>query len=221
MNNENGIFNLIYNNINLVYDALVKTLKTSPNFELLSEEPAVHIVHATIGKSLFSQGEELIIKLEPLDENKTKLQITSGATVGIADNLRAKYGDTFQKLIDKMSAILPPPVIEEAPKPNNMVQVGELSRQMNPDMQNNNMPNPNMATSEPTSLNQALSQNNNQVQPMNNNQTEQVSNNQQTNSTQESTYAYEPKPFDYESLKENESSKHQGNDPLQDLMRNL
>ena len=46
-----------------------------------------------------------------------------------------------------------------------------------------------------------------------------VNNNTESNSG--SAYAYEPKPFDYESLKENESSKHQGNDPLQDLMKNL
>ena len=218
MNNDNGIFNLIYNNINLVYDALVKIVQNNPSFEMLGEEPAVHSVHVAVGKTLFGSGDELTIKLEAIDENKTKMQVTSDVKVGIADNLRAKYGDIVQKLVDKMHEILPPPVMEEAPKPNNMVQVGELSHQMNA-APNGGLP----AKQEPTSVNQALNQ---QLQPQqqdlySNYSSNQNSNNQQVQNNGESAYAYEPKPFNYESLKENESSKHKDNDPLQDLMKNI
>ena len=217
MNNEGGIFNLIYNNINLVYGAMIKVLQGTPNFEVLGEEPAVHAVHVAVGKSFFGSGDELTITLEPIDENKTKMHVTCDNKVPV-DYLRSKYGDVIQKLVDRMSSILPPPVKEEAPKPNNMVQVGELSKQM--EMQaNGGIP----IKQEPTSVNQILSQ------PLTNNEpvtTQQQTINNQMNTQQvpnnsESTYAYEPKPFDYESLKENESSKHQGNDPLQDLMKNL
>ncbi len=106
MNNENGIFNIIYNNINLVYKALVKTVRETPNFEMIGEEPAVHSVHALIGKSIFNQGDALTISLEPIDENKTKMHIVADEKV---ENLRVKYGDTIQKLFDKIQAILPPP----------------------------------------------------------------------------------------------------------------
>ena len=199
--NENSIFNLIYNNRKIVFDALLQTLKTTPNFQVINMEPTVFIVHAVIGKTLFNPGEPLNISLVELDENKTKINFSTNTKGGAADNLRAKYGDTIQKLIDKMNAILPPPVMEEAPKPNNMVQVGELSRQM--EIANNQGVN-----NEPTSLNQVMSEEKPVTQPV-------------TDNKEESNYKYEPKPFDYSSLKENESSKHQGNDPLKDLMNNL
>lgn len=197
MNNENSIFNLIYNNINLVYKALVKILHDNPSFNVIGEEVAVHQVHVIVGKSMFSAGDELTIKLEGIDENKTKMQVTSDVRI---DNLRGKHGDVIQKLVDKMKAILPPPVMEDAPKPNNLVQVGELSRQMNASPLDNHTP---------TSVTEAMNQ-----QPVNVVQEEAVTSN-------ETDYAYEPKPLDYESLKENESSKHKGNDPLQDLMKNI
>ena len=205
--NDNGIFNLIYNNVNQVYGALVKTLQSTPNYEVISEEVAVHTVHVIVGKTMFSSGDELNIKLEAIDDNKTKMQVTSNVRVGAVDNLRTKYGDVIQKLVDKMKAILPPPVMEEASKPNNMVQVGELSRQMNME------PNGGVPSHTPTSVTQAMN-----TPAPSNNQPQNVS---QPQNNGESTYAYEPKPFDYESLKENESSKHQGNDPLQDLMKNM
>ena len=205
--NENGIFNLIYNNIKQVYGALIKTLQNTPNFELAGEEPAIHAVHVVVGKTMFSSGDELTIKLEAIDDNKTKMQVTADVKVGAGDNLRARYGDVIQKLVDKMKVILPPPVMEEAPKPNNMVQVGELSRQMN------TQPNGGVVEHTPTSVSEAMSA------PLPNNVVQQEPVAQQNNN--DATYAYEPKPFDYESLKENESSKHQGNDPLQDLMKNL
>ena len=198
MNNENSIFNLIYNNINQVYKALVKILQSNPSFTVVGEEVAVHQVHVIVGRSMFSAGDELTIKLEGIDENKTKMQVTSNVRI---DNLRSKHGDTIQKLVDKMKAILPPPVMEEAPKPNNLVQVGELSRQMNASPLDNHTP---------TSVTEVMNQ------PVANAPKEEVS----TPST-ETSYAYEPKPLDYESLKENESSKHKGNDPLQDLMKNI
>lgn len=201
--NDNGIFNLIYNNINQVYGALIKTLQSTPNYEVISEEVAVHTAHVVVGKTMFSSGDELTIKLEAIDDNKTKMQVTSD----IRDNLRVKYGDVIQKLVDKMKVILPPPVMEEAPKPNNMVQVGELSRQMNM------APNSGVVEHTPTSVTQAM----NAPTPSNTQQQDIA----QPQSNGESAYAYEPKPFDYESLKENESSKHQGNDPLQDLMKNM
>ena len=197
MNNENSIFNLIYNNINQVYKALVKILQSNPSFTVVGEEVAVHQVHVIVGKSMFSAGDELTIKLEGIDENKTKMQVTSNVRI---DNLRGKYGSIIQKLVDKMKAILPPPVMEDAPKPNNLVQVGELSRQMNASP---------LDTHTPTSVTEVMNQ-----QPVNVVQEEAVPNN-------ETNYAYEPKPLDYESLKENESSKHKGNDPLQDLMKNI
>lgn len=203
MNNEGGIFNLIYNNINLVYQAMIRVIQGTPNFEFLGEEPAIHGVHVAVGKSLFSHGDEITISLEALDENKTKMSVVCDAKVP-PEYLRSKHGDTIQKLVDRMASILPPPVIEEAPKPNNMVQVGELSHQMNA-APNGGVP------QQPTSVNQALNQgmpNNMPSQPVANNNTE-------------SAYAYEPKPFDYESLKENESSKHKDSDPLQDLMKNI
>ena len=198
MNNENSIFNLIYNNINLVYKALVKLLHDNPSFVLVGEEVAVHQVHVIVGKSMFSAGDELTIKLEGIDENKTKMQVTSNVRI---DNLRGKYGSIIQKLVDKMKAILPPPVMEEAPKPNNLVQVGELSRQMNASPLDNHTP---------TSVTEAMNQ------PVANAPKEEV-----IGPSTETSYAYEPKPLDYESLKENESSKHKGNDPLQDLMKNI
>ena len=198
MNNENSIFNLIYNNINLVYKALVKILHDNPSFVLVGEEVAVHQVHVIVGKSMFSAGDELTIKLEGIDENKTKMQVTSNVRI---DNLRGKYGSIIQKLVDKMKAILPPPVMEEAPKPNNLVQVGELSRQMNASPMDNHTP---------TSVTEAMNQ------PVANAPKEEV-----IGPSTETSYAYEPKPLDYESLKENESSKHKGNDPLQDLMKNI
>ena len=198
MNNENSIFNLIYNNINLVYKALVKILHDNPSFVLVGEEVAVHQVHVIVGKSMFSAGDELTIKLEGIDENKTKMQVTSNVRI---DNLRGKYGSIIQKLVDKMKAILPPPVMEEAPKPNNLVQVGELSRQMNASPLDNHTP---------TSVTEAMNQ------PVANAPKEEV-----IGPSTETSYAYEPKPLDYESLKENESSKHKGNDPLQDLMKNI
>ena len=197
MNNENSIFNLIYNNINQVYKALVKILHDNPSFVLVGEEVAVHQVHVIVGRSMFSAGDELTIKLEGIDENKTKMQVTSDVRI---DNLRGKHGSIIQKLVDKMKAILPPPVMEEAPKPNNLVQVGELSRQMNAIPVDNHTP---------TSVTEVMNQ-----QPVNVVQEEAVPSN-------ETNYAYEPKPLDYESLKENESSKHKGNDPLQDLMKNI
>ena len=198
MNNENSIFNLIYNNINLVYKALLKILHDNPSFTLVGEEVAVHQVHVIVGKSMFSAGDELTIKLEGIDENKTKMQVTSNVRI---DNLRGKYGSIIQKLVDKMKAILPPPVMEEAPKPNNLVQVGELSRQMNASPLDNHTP---------TSVTEAMNQ------PVANAPKEEV-----IGPSTETSYAYEPKPLDYESLKENESSKHKGNDPLQDLMKNI
>ena len=198
MNNENSIFNLIYNNINLVYKALVKILHDNPSFVLVGEEVAVHQVHVIVGKSMFSAGDQLTIKLESIDENKTKMQVTSNVRI---DNLRGKYGSIIQKLVDKMKAILPPPVMEEAPKPNNLVQVGELSRQMNASPLDNHTP---------TSVTEAMNQ------PVANAPKEEV-----IGPSTETSYAYEPKPLDYESLKENESSKHKGNDPLQDLMKNI
>ena len=198
MNNENSIFNLIYNNINQVYKALVKILHDNPSFVLVGEEVAVHQVHVIVGKSMFSAGDELTIKLEGIDENKTKMQVTSNVRI---DNLRGKYGSIIQKLVDKMKAILPPPVMEEAPKPNNLVQVGELSRQMNASPMDNHTP---------TSVTEAMNQ------PVANAPKEEV-----IGPSTETSYAYEPKPLDYESLKENESSKHKGNDPLQDLMKNI
>ena len=197
MNNENSIFNLIYNNINQVYKALVKILQSNPSFTVVGEEVAVHQVHVIVGKSMFSAGDELTIKLEGIDENKTKMQVTSDVRI---DNLRGKHGSIIQKLVDKMKAILPPPVMEEAPKPNNLVQVGELSRQMNVSPLDNHTP---------TSVTEVMNQ-----QPVNVVQEETVP-------STETSYAYEPKPLDYESLKENESSKHKGNDPLQDLMKNI
>ena len=197
MNNENSIFNLIYNNINQVYKALVKILHDNPSFVLVGEEVAVHQVHVIVGKSMFSAGDQLTIKLEGIDENKTKMQVTSNVRI---DNLRGKYGSIIQKLVDKMKAILPPPVMEDAPKPNNLVQVGELSRQMNASPMDNHTP---------TSVTEVMNQ-----QPVNVVQEETVP-------STETSYAYEPKPLDYESLKENESSKHKGNDPLQDLMKNI
>ena len=197
MNNENSIFNLIYNNINQVYKALVKILHDNPSFVLVGEEVAVHQVHVIVGKSMFSAGDQLTIKLEGIDENKTKMQVTSDVRI---DNLRGKHGSIIQKLVDKMKAILPPPVMEEAPKPNNLVQVGELSRQMNASPMDNHTP---------TSVTEVMNQ-----QPVNVVQEETVP-------STETSYAYEPKPLDYESLKENESSKHKGNDPLQDLMNNI
>ena len=197
MNNENSIFNLIYNNINLVYKALVKILHDNPSFVLVGEEVAVHQVHVIVGKSMFSAGDQLTIKLESIDENKTKMQVTSNVRI---DNLRGKYGSIIQKLVDKMKAILPPPVMEDAPKPNNLVQVGELSRQMNASPLDNHTP---------TSVTEAMNQ------PVANAPKEEVV------TSNEQSYAYEPKPLDYESLKENESSKHKGNDPLQDLMKNI
>ena len=60
--NENGIFNLIYNNIKQVYGALIKTLQNTPNFELAGEEPAIHAVHVVVGKTMFSSGDELTSK---------------------------------------------------------------------------------------------------------------------------------------------------------------
>lgn len=198
MNNENSIFNLIYNNINQVYKALVKILQSNPSFTVVGEEVAVHQVHVIVGRSMFTAGDELTIKLEGIDENKTKMQVTSNVRI---DNLRSKHGDTIQKLVDKMKAILPPPVMEEAPKPNNLVQVGELSRQMNVNPMDNHTP---------TSVTEAMNQ------PVASAPKEEVS----IPST-ETNYSYEPKPIDYESLKENESSKHKGNDPLQDLMKNI
>ena len=198
MNNENSIFNLIYNNINQVYKALVKILHDNPSFVLVDEEVAVHQVHVIVGRSMFSAGDELTIKLEGIDENKTKMQVTSNVRI---DNLRGKYGSIIQKLVDKMKAILPPPVMEEAPKPNNLVQVGELSRQMNASPLDNHTP---------TSVTEAMNQ------PVANAPKEEV-----IGPSTETSYAYEPKPLDYESLKENESSKHKGNDPLQDLMKNI
>ena len=205
MNNEGGIFNLIYNNINLVYQAMIRVIQGTPNFEFLGEEPAIHGVHVAVGKSIFSQGDELTITLEALDENKTKMHVACDAKVP-PEYLRNKHGDTIQKLVDRMASILPPPVIEEAPKPNNMVQVGELSHQMNAAPNGGVMQQP----QQPTSVNQALNQGmpNTPSQPV-------------ANDTAESNYAYEPKPFDYESLKENESSKHKNSDPLQDLMKNI
>ena len=198
MNNENSIFNLIYNNINQVYKALVKILQSNPSFTVVGEEVAVHQVHVIVGKSMFSAGDQLTIKLESIDENKTKMQVTSNVRI---DNLRGKYGSIIQKLVDKMKAILPPPVMEEAPKPNNLVQVGELSRQMNASPLDNHTP---------TSVTEAMNQ------PVANAPKEEV-----IGPSTETSYAYEPKPLDYESLKENESSKHKGNDPLQDLMKNI
>ena len=198
MNNENSIFNLIYNNINQVYKALVKILQSNPSFTVVGEEVAVHQVHVIVGRSMFSAGDELTIKLEGIDENKTKMQVTSNVRI---DNLRGKYGSIIQKLVDKMKAILPPPVMEEAPKPNNLVQVGELSRQMNASPLDNHTP---------TSVTEAKNQ------PVANAPKEEV-----IGPSTETSYAYEPKPLDYESLKENESSKHKGNDPLQDLMKNI
>ncbi len=201
MNNENSIFNLIYNNINQVYKALVKVLQSNPSFTVVGEEVAVHQVHVIVGRSMFSAGDELTIKLEGIDENKTKMQVISNVKTGAADNLRIKHGDVIQKLVDKMKAILPPPVMEEAPKPNNLVQVGELSRQMNASPADNHTP---------TSVTEAMNQ------PVANAPKEEV-----IGPSTETSYAYEPKPLDYESLKENESSKHKGNDPLQDLMKNI
>ena len=198
MNNENSIFNLIYNNINQVYKALVKILQSNPSFTVVGEEVAVHQVHVIVGKSMFSAGDELTIKLEGIDENKTKMQVTSDVRI---DNLRGKHGSIIQKLVDKMKAILPPPVMEDAPKPNNLVQVGELSRQMNASPLDNHTP---------TSVTEAMNQ------PVANAPKEEF-----IGPSTETSYAYEPKPLDYESLKENESSKHKGNDPLQDLMKNI
>jgi len=191
MNNENSIFNLIYNNRVTVYDALTKTLQRSPNFQVINEEQAVYTVNVIIGKSLFNTGDEISIKLDEIDENKTKISFNFDIRKGIVDNIRVKYGDTIQKLLDKMKAILPPPVMEEAPKPNNLVQVGELANQMNASYP---------VHKEITSLTDVIEE-------------EKVSNEPLVNN--------EPKPIDYESIKENESSKHQGNDPLKDLMSNL
>lgn len=197
MNNENAIFNLIYNNINQVHKALIKILHDNPSFVLVGEEVAVHQVHVIVGKTMFSSGDQLTIKLESIDENKTKMQVTSDVRI---DNLRVKHGAVIQKLVDKMKAILPPPVMEDAPKPNNLVQVGELSKQMNASPMDNHTG---------TSVTEVMNQ-----QPVNVVKEETIPSN-------ENNYAYEPKPIDYESLKENESSKHKGNDPLQDLMKNI
>ena len=200
MNNENGIFSLIYNNIKLVYEALIKVLKSSSSFEIVNEEPAVHAIHVMAGKSFFSQGNLVIISLEQIDDNKTKIHTTMDAKVGVAD--KAKYNDMIQQLIDKVKAILPPPVMEEAPKPDNMVQKGELIGQMGGFQAN--------TKSEPMSLNKLVEETPSTELPSSNN-----------TSQNESNYQYEPKPIDYESLKENESSKHKDNDPLQDLMKNI
>ena len=216
----NGMFNLIYNDVYKIYDVLVNIVKSNPNFEFVSEEPAVHTVHVMVGKTLFSPGEEITISLESMGENKTKMYCSSEAKEGAADNFRAKYGTLIQKLLDKINALVPPIVEkEEAPKPNNMVQVGELSRQMGL------QPGANPVRQEtPTSLNQVINNNSN------NDQASMYDNYQDGNNNTNNTpvpelkgddYKNEPKPFDYESLKENESSKHKGNDPLQDLMKNL
>ena len=204
--NNNGMFNLIYNNMYKVYDVLVKIVQSNPNFTFGSEEKAVHTVHVVVGKSLFSQGDAISISLEEIDENKTKMYCAPEYQNG-AENFRAKYGTLIQKLLDKINSLLPPVVEQEAPKPNNLVQAGELSRQMAM-AQGMEMP----KKDEPTSLNQLMSNNSNTEQP--------VANNTPAPEMKDD-YKGEPKPFDYESLKENESSKHAGNDPLLDLMKNI
>lgn len=217
----NGMFNLIYNDVYKIYDVLVNIVKSNPNFEFVSEEPAVHAVHVMVGKTLFSPGEEITISLEGMGENKTKMYCSSEAKEGAADNFRAKYGTLIQKLLDKINALVPPIVEkEEAPKPNNMVQVGELSRQMGL------QPGANPVRQEaPPSLNQVISNDNNNQASIYDNYKEGNNNTstpvEQTPASNGDDYKNEPKPFDYESLKENESSKHKGNDPLQDLMKNL
>ena len=76
----------------------------------------------------------------------------------------------------------------------------------------------------PTSLNQVMNNaNNNDTASMYDNYQDGNNNisNDPTPVQQQDDYKNEPKPFDYDSLKENESSKHKGNDPLQDLMKNM
>ena len=216
----NGMFNLIYNDVYKIYDVLVNIVKSNPNFEFVSEEPAVHAVHVKVGKTLFSPGEDITIALEGMGENKTKMYCSSEGQEGAAENFRAKYGTLIQKLLDKINALVPPIVEkEEAPKPNNMVQVGELSRQMG--LQPGANP---VRQDTPTSLNQVMNNaNNNDTASMYDNYQDGNNNisNDPTPVQQQDDYKNEPKPFDYDSLKENESSKHKGNDPLQDLMKNM
>ncbi len=209
-NNTNGMFNLIYNNIHKIYDVLIKVLQSNPSFDIASEEPAAHIVHVMVGKSLFSSGEEITISLEEMDENKTKMYCSQEQKEGAADSFRAKYGTLIQKLLDKINQILPPVVEQkEEPKPDNHVTVGELTRQMN--MQPGQK-------DEPTSLTQFM----NSDSATNNNANGNTPTPVETSTPSSGDdYKNQPKPFDYASLKENESSKHAGNDPLLDLMKNI
>ena len=204
--NNNGMFNLIYNNMYKVYDVLVKIVQSNPNFTFASEEKAVHTVHVFVGKSLFSKGDPLSITLEEIDENKTKMYCAPEYQNG-SENFRSKYGTLIQKLLDKINSLLPPVIEHEAPKPNNLVQVGELSRQMGMVQGNDRM-----KKDEPTSLNSLMS---------NNNANGGVTTTSDSSPIATDEYKNAPKPFEYASLKENESSKHAGNDPLLDLMKNI